>query len=117
MSIRLNSSKKSPRLVYIKTFGCQMNNYDSEIMAGVLTAHGHKMTDNPSEADIILLNTCSIRDKAEQKVYSQVGRYRPYKDKNHNLIIGVGGCVGQLVGEEILKKAPLVDLVFGTSNI
>jgi len=94
-----------------------MNNYDSEIMAGVLTAHGHKMTDNPSEADIILLNTCSIRDKAEQKVYSQVGRYRPYKDKNQNLIIGVGGCVGQLVGNDILKKAPLIDLVFGTSNI
>lgn len=104
-------------LVYIKTYGCQMNNYDSEIMAGVLTAQGYKMTEDPSEADVIILNTCSIRDKAEQKVYSQVGRYRPYKDKNEKLIIGIGGCVGQLVGEEILKKAPLVDLVFGTSNI
>ncbi len=103
--------------VYIKTFGCQMNNYDSEIMAGVLVAAGYGLTDDPAVANVILLNTCGIRDKAEQKVYSQVGRYRPYKDKNQNLIIGVGGCVGQLVGEEILKKAPLADLVFGTSNI
>jgi len=98
------------------TYGCQMNKYDSEVISGILTENSFAMTDDISHADVILLNTCSIREKAEQKVFSQIGRLRPLKEKNPGLIIGVGGCVGQLQGEQILKKAPLVDLVFGTSN-
>ncbi|MBI3813045.1 MAG: tRNA (N6-isopentenyl adenosine(37)-C2)-methylthiotransferase MiaB, partial [Nitrospinae bacterium] len=99
------------------TYGCQMNKYDSERIAGILQSCGIRLTDNLETADVIILNTCSIREKAEQKVYSQLGRLAPLKEKNPDLIIGVGGCVAQIQGEKILQRAPQVDLVFGTLNI
>ena len=94
-----------------------MNKYDSEKMVGLLENSGIRLTENLDNADVIILNTCSIRDKAEHKVYSQLGRLSPLKKKNPNLIIGVGGCVAQIQGEKILQRAPQVDLVFGTLNI
>jgi tRNA-2-methylthio-N6-dimethylallyladenosine synthase len=94
-----------------------MNKYDSERIYGVLQKSGIRLTDNLENADIIIVNTCSIREKAEQKVYSQLGRLTPFKKKNPNLIIGVGGCVAQIQGEKILQRSPCVDLVFGTLNI
>lgn len=104
--------------LYIKTFGCQMNEYDSAKMADVLKAWGDvSMTDVPEEADILLLNTCSVREKAQEKVFSDLGRWRPLKIKNPNLIIGVGGCVASQEGEVILKRAPYVDLVFGPQTL
>lgn len=104
--------------VYIKTFGCQMNEYDSDKMLAVLkTTEDFQKTDNPNDADIILFNTCSIREKAENKVYSDLGRVRDIKANNPNLIIGVGGCVASLSGENIVKKAPYVDLVFGPQTL
>ncbi len=99
------------------TYGCQMNKYDSERIAGILQNSGIGLTDNLETADVIILNTCSIREKAEQKVYSQLGRLAPLKEKNPGLIIGVGGCVAQIQGKRILQRAPQVDLVFGTFNI
>lgn len=99
------------------TYGCQMNKYDSEKIAGILQKSGIRLTDDLNNADIVILNTCSIREKAEQKVYSQIGRLTPLKKKNRKLIIGVGGCVAQIQGEKILQRAPHVDLVFGTFNI
>ena len=109
--------EKSLSKVFIKTFGCQMNKYDSEKMSGILSKHNYSLTDDVNCADVVLLNTCSIREKAEQKVFSKLGRLKEYKIKNPNLVIGVGGCVGQISGEKILKRAPYVDLVFGTLNI
>lgn len=94
-----------------------MNKYDSEKMVGLLENSGIRLTDNLDIADVIILNTCSIREKAEHKVYSQLGRLTPLKKKNPNLIIGVGGCVAQIQGKKILQRAPQVDLVFGTLNI
>lgn len=99
------------------TYGCQMNKYDSEKIAGILQKSGIRLTDDLNNADIVILNTCSIREKAEQKVYSQIGRLTPLKKRNRKLIIGVGGCVAQIQGEKILQRAPHVDLVFGTLNI
>ena len=113
----LNSSESSPRKVYIKTWGCQMNNYDSEKMAGILRKYNYSFTPDLNSADVVLLNTCSIREKSEQKVFSKLGRIKKYKVKNPNLVIGVGGCIGQISSETILKRAPYVDLVFGTLNI
>src|SRR3990167_856339 len=107
----------SKKNLAILTFGCQMNKYDSEKMVGLLENSGISLTDNLTKADIIILNTCSIREKAEHKVYSQLGRLAPLKEKNPNLIIGVGGCVAQIQGEKILQRSPQVDLVFGTLNI
>jgi len=102
--------------VFIKTFGCQMNVYDSEkIMAYLDDRYIEAASEN--EADLILLNTCSVRGKAQQKVFSMIGRFKPLKDLNPKLIIGVGGCVAQQEGQGILDRAPLVDLVFGTHNI
>ena len=104
--------------LYIKTHGCQMNEYDSDKMADVLHAgHGLELTQNESEADVILINTCSIREKAQEKVFSQLGRWRDLKKKNPNLVIGVGGCVASQEGEAILKRAPYVDLVFGPQTL
>jgi tRNA-2-methylthio-N6-dimethylallyladenosine synthase len=104
--------------LYIKTHGCQMNAYDSAKMADVLHAAKHlQLTDNPEEADVILLNTCSIREKAQEKVFSEVGRWRPLKEKKPNLVIGVGGCVASQEGENLLKRAPLVDMVFGPQTL
>jgi len=104
--------------LYIKTFGCQMNEYDTGKMADVLgESHGLEVTGNPEEADVLLLNTCSIREKAQEKVFSQLGLWRPWKEKNPDLIIGVGGCVASQEGEAITKRAPFVDLVFGPQTL
>ena len=104
--------------IFIKTNGCQMNEYDSSKMADVLLhSHGLQKTDNVEEADVILLNTCSIREKAQEKVFSQLGQWRDYKQKNPHVIIGVGGCVASQEGGDILKRAPFVDLVFGPQTL
>ena len=104
--------------LYIKTHGCQMNAYDSAKMADVLgAAHGLVLTDNEAEADVILVNTCSIREKAQEKVFSQLGRWRALKQANKAVVIGVGGCVASQEGEAIVKRAPYVDLVFGPQTL
>jgi tRNA-2-methylthio-N6-dimethylallyladenosine synthase len=104
--------------VFIKTFGCQMNEYDSSRMADMLLASdGMVETQTVEEADVILLNTCSVREKAEDKVFSHLGRFIPLKEKNPNLIIGVGGCVASQEGDNILKRAPYVDVVFGPQTL
>lgn len=104
--------------LYIKTYGCQMNEYDSGKMADVLQeTHAYERTDNPEEADVLLLNTCSIREKAEDKVYSDLGRLRKVKEKNPSALIGVGGCVASQEGHTILKRAPFVDMVFGPQTL
>ncbi|RDH82151.1 MAG: tRNA (N6-isopentenyl adenosine(37)-C2)-methylthiotransferase MiaB [endosymbiont of Escarpia spicata] len=104
--------------LYIKTFGCQMNEYDSARMAdGLREAEDLHITNRPEEADVLLLNTCSIREKAQEKVFSQLGRWRPWKEKNPNLIIGVGGCVASQEGEAIRERAPYVDLIFGPQTL
>lgn len=104
--------------VYIKTFGCQMNEYDSDKMADVLSdSEGMIKTDKPEEADIILFNTCSVREKAQEKVFSDLGRIRPLKEAKPDLIIGVGGCVASQEGETIVKRAPYVDVVFGPQTL
>lgn len=104
--------------LYIKTFGCQMNEYDSEKMADVLhAAQGMEKTDNPAEADVILFNTCSVREKAQEKVFHDLGRVRNLKKSNPDLLIGVGGCVASQEGAEIVKRAPYVDLVFGPQTL
>jgi len=105
---------RTPSRLFIRTYGCQMNEYDSERMTELLqTAYGMRLVTRPEEADVILLNTCSVREKAEEKVYSELGRYKHLKRKKPHLIIGVGGCVAQQEGERLLKRAPFVDLVFG----
>jgi len=107
-----------PRKLYIKTYGCQMNEYDSNKMADILrTSLGIELTATPSDADIILLNTCSIREKAQEKVFSELGRLRPYKTAKPHLIIGVGGCVASQEGQAIRQRAPYVDLVFGPQTL
>ncbi len=104
--------------LYIKTFGCQMNEYDSTKMADVLEAsHGLTITDAPEEADVLLLNTCSIREKAQEKVFSQLGRWKQWKQSRPDLVIGVGGCVASQEGEALIKRAPYVDLVFGPQTV
>ena len=106
------------RKVYIQTMGCQMNEYDSAKMLDVLAeSHGAIKTDKPEEADIILLNTCSIREKAQEKVFSQLGRWRPFKDNRPDLVIGVGGCVASQEGATIFERAPYVDMVFGPQTL
>ena len=108
----------TPRKVFIKTFGCQMNEYDSSRMADMLhSSEGMLTTDNVDEADVILLNTCSIREKSEDKVFSHLGRFIPLKEKNPDLIIGVGGCVASQEGEQIVARAPYVDVVFGPQTL
>ncbi len=104
--------------LYIKTHGCQMNEYDSAKMADVLAdAEGLELTDVPEEADVILINTCSIREKAQEKVFSQLGRWKALKAGDKPVIIGVGGCVASQEGEAIVKRAPYVDLVFGPQTL
>ncbi|MBF0286282.1 MAG: tRNA (N6-isopentenyl adenosine(37)-C2)-methylthiotransferase MiaB [SAR324 cluster bacterium] len=103
--------------VNIQTFGCQMNEYDTDKMMEVLRQENYIYTDDCKEADLIIVNTCSVREKAEQKVYSLLGRLRPLKERNPDLIIGVGGCVAQQEGTRILNRAHSVDLVFGTDNL
>jgi hypothetical protein len=100
--------------LYIQTHGCQMNEYDSARMADVLAASdGLALTDRAEDADVILVNTCSIREKAQEKVFSQLGRWRALKQGGKPVLIGVGGCVASQEGEAIVKRAPFVDLVFG----
>ena len=104
--------------LYIKTFGCQMNEYDSGKMADLLHANeGMVMTDTPEDADVVLLNTCSIREKAEDKVFSDLGRLRELKKTKPNLLIGVGGCVASQEGQQIISRAPYVDVVFGPQTL
>ena len=104
--------------LYIKTYGCQMNEYDSDKTVDILKERkGIEVTSHPEDADIILLNTCSIRDKAETKVYSELGRLNKLKEKNPNLKIGVGGCVATQEGSNIKKRAPYVDLIYGPQTL
>lgn len=103
----------TPRKLFIKTYGCQMNVYDSERMAEALGASGYVGTDRAEDADMILLNTCHIREKAAEKVYSELGRLKPLKVARPDLKIGIAGCVAQAEGEEIMRRAPVVDLVVG----
>jgi tRNA-2-methylthio-N6-dimethylallyladenosine synthase len=106
----------APKKLYIKTYGCQMNVYDSERMAEALGGNGYVETKTPDDADMILLNTCHIREKAAEKVYSELGRFKGLKAANPNLKVGVAGCVAQAEGEEILKRQPMVDLVVGPQS-
>src|SRR5690606_19873944 len=122
---RRNATKSSSRSrqtvttkkLYIKTYGCQMNVYDSARMADVLAPLGYAATEVPEQADLILLNTCHIREKASEKVFSEVGRLRPLKNaaeaEGRRLLIAVAGCVAQAEGEEIQRRAPAVDIVLG----
>jgi len=106
-----------PKKFYIQTYGCQMNQYDSERIARVLRRSGYIQTERIDTADLLLLNTCSVRDKAEQKVYSALGSWKEFKDYRDGVIIGVGGCVAQQEGENLLRRIPHLDIVFGTHNI
>jgi len=108
----------SEKKVFIRTFGCQMNEYDSARMADVLGAsHAMAVTDSPEEADLILFNTCSVREKAQEKVFSDLGRVRHLKRRRPHLLIGVGGCVASQEGARIIERAPFVDLVFGPQTL
>ncbi|HNB88917.1 MAG TPA: tRNA (N6-isopentenyl adenosine(37)-C2)-methylthiotransferase MiaB [Plasticicumulans sp.] len=107
-----------PRKLFIKTHGCQMNEYDSAKMGDVLReSHGLELTDDPAQADVLLLNTCSIREKAQEKVYSELGRWRELKLERPGLVIGVGGCVASQEGAALRERAPFVDVVFGPQTL
>jgi tRNA-2-methylthio-N6-dimethylallyladenosine synthase len=115
-SAALPDRPETGKKVYIKTFGCQMNEYDSGKMGDVLqAAHGYEPTDDPEQADLILFNTCSVREKAQEKVFSDLGRVKHLKDKG--VLIGVGGCVASQEGQAIVARAPYVDLVFGPQTL
>ncbi|AMG11454.1 tRNA (N6-isopentenyl adenosine(37)-C2)-methylthiotransferase MiaB [Vibrio vulnificus] len=102
----------------IKTWGCQMNEYDSSKMADLLNAaNGYELTEEPEEADVLLLNTCSIREKAQEKVFHQLGRWKTLKDKKPGVVIGVGGCVATQEGDHIRERAPFVDVIFGPQTL
>jgi len=104
--------------LHIRTFGCQMNEYDSNKMSDVLKhSHGLELTDNIDQADVLLVNTCSIREKAEEKLFHQLGRWKKLKTNNPSLVIGVGGCVASQEGDLILKRAPYVDIIFGPQTL
>jgi tRNA-2-methylthio-N6-dimethylallyladenosine synthase len=105
------------RSVHIATFGCQMNAYDSERISGLLASLGYTEVDQPQGADLIVLNTCSVRERAEQKVYSYVGALKRLKEAKPGLLIGVGGCVAQQEGDRLLKHIPHLDFVFGTGAL
>lgn len=108
----------TPQKLHIKTWGCQMNEYDSAKMADLLNStHGLELTDIPEEADILLLNTCSIREKAQEKVFHQLGRWKELKKQNPALVIGVGGCVASQEGAHIRERAPYVDIIFGPQTL
>lgn len=108
----------SGKKIFIKSFGCQMNEYDASRMVDLMREHeGMTQTENMEEADVILLNTCSVREKAEEKVFSHLGRMISLKEKNPNLVIGVGGCVASQEGDAIIKRAPYVDVVFGPQTL
>ena len=111
-------TKPASKKLFIKTFGCQMNEYDSDKMADVLHAfEGYEKTDKAEDADVVLLNTCSVREKAQEKVFSDLGRLRELKKVKPDMLIGVGGCVASQEGEVIVKRAPYVDLVFGPQTL
>ena len=120
-TIRARFSPGNPRMtrkVFIRTFGCQMNEYDSDKMADVLAAgEGYTLTNKAEEADVILFNTCSVREKAQEKVFTDLGMVKHLKQANPNLIIGVGGCVASQEGAAIVQRAPYVDLVFGPQTL
>ena len=104
--------------LYIKTWGCQMNEYDSQKMAELLdSTHGFELAEEAEDADVILLNTCSIREKAQEKVFHQLGRWKNLKVSNPDLVIGVGGCVASQEGDAIRQRAPYVDMVFGPQTL
>jgi tRNA-2-methylthio-N6-dimethylallyladenosine synthase len=114
----MSTSNNPPKKVFIKTFGCQMNEYDSDKMADVLNAsEGLVKAETAEDADVILLNTCSVREKAQEKVFSDLGRFRELKLAKPDLVIGVGGCVASQEGEAIIKRAPYVDVVFGPQTL
>ncbi len=118
MNLPKFSSNAMPGKLYVKTFGCQMNEYDTGKMLDVLRdSHGLQQTADPEEADVLLLNTCSIREKAQEKVFSQLGRWRQIKERRPNLIIGVGGCVASQEGAALAERAPCVDVVFGPQTL
>jgi len=108
---------KSYKNLYLETFGCQMNVVDSEWIATMLADLGYQQIDHPENADLIILNTCSVRDKAQRKVYGHLGSFKPLKDKNPHLIIAVGGCVAQQERERLLQQVSCLDIVFGTHNV
>lgn len=111
-------TEATPKKLFVQTHGCQMNEYDSARMADLLgESHGLELTDKAEEADVLLLNTCSIREKAQEKVFHQLGRWKPLKQAKPDLIIGVGGCVASQEGAEIGKRAPYVDLIFGPQTL
>ncbi|WP_339769668.1 tRNA (N6-isopentenyl adenosine(37)-C2)-methylthiotransferase MiaB [uncultured Pseudosulfitobacter sp.] len=112
----MTQTKPAPKKLFIKTYGCQMNVYDSERMAETLGGQGYVETATAADADMILLNTCHIREKAAEKIYSELGRYRDLKDDKPDLMIGVAGCVAQAEGAEIMRRQPLVDLVVGPQS-
>ncbi len=115
---RPSEAIKTGQKLYIRTFGCQMNEYDSRRMADLLArSHGLSVTADPEQADVLLLNTCSVREKAQEKVFHQLGRWREWKQKNSDLLIGVGGCVASQEGRDILDRAPYVDLIFGPQTL
>jgi len=103
--------------IFIQTYGCQMNVHDSEKIVALMEKSGYESCDDVRKADLIIINTCSIREKAAQKVYSQLGRLKQLKRKNHRLILGVGGCLAQQWGSQFIERVPFLDLVFGTHNI
>jgi tRNA-2-methylthio-N6-dimethylallyladenosine synthase len=105
------------KYLYIETFGCQMNVHDSEQMAALLAGVGYQLTENSEQADLILINGCSIRAKAEHKAFSELGRLIKLKEQNPHLIVGFGGCLAQHLGKKVFSRMPAVDLVFGTHNI
>lgn len=116
--IKNNSPDPNARKLFIRTFGCQMNEYDSDKMIDVLNEeHPIALTDNPDDADIIIFNTCSVREKAQEKVFSDLGRVKHLKQQNPNLVIGVGGCVASQEGKAIIQRAPFVDVVFGPQTL
>ncbi|CAM3478428.1 tRNA (N6-isopentenyl adenosine(37)-C2)-methylthiotransferase MiaB [Bordetella sputigena] len=118
VSATSGSASDTPRKLFIRTFGCQMNEYDSDKMVDVLReSQGVELTDTPEDADIILFNTCSVREKAQEKVFSDLGRVQQLKKAKPGLVIGVGGCVASQEGDAIVKRAPYVDLVFGPQTL
>lgn len=114
-AVQLSSS--AARRVFIENFGCQMNDYDVERMVEVLRRSGFQRIEEPEGADLIVINTCSIREKAEHKAASAAGRYKPLKDKNPSLVVAIGGCVAQQEGDALLRKIPIADLTFGPDQI
>jgi tRNA-2-methylthio-N6-dimethylallyladenosine synthase len=113
----LRAEVVNAKRLYLETFGCQMNEHDSEKIAAVLARRDYRLTSDPEQADLILLNTCAIREKAEQKYRSTLGRFRAIKERRPDLIIGVGGCAAQQSGDRILREIPHVDVVFGTQAL